>query len=137
MPHPSPTVVLPLDPPITVEFSFVLLERIEETTGKTLNDLALTDLAALAIDIPDGQKPTREQAIEAMKRVRLTTITTFVAACLQVPRAQLGDLVPQAKLAEVFSLLAGEFVKALSAINGVAEAETPADPPAPALPASP
>lgn len=137
MPNPSPTAVLPLTPPLMVEFSYSLLERIEQATGKTVNDLALTDLAALAIDVPEGQKPTAAQALEAMKRVRLTTVTTFVAACLGCTREALQDAVPQERLSEVFGLLADKFVEALSAINGVSGRGTPASPPEPATPAQP
>lgn len=134
MPSTSPTVVLSLGVPIEVVLDYRRLEAIEDAFGKTINTIAFTDFAAFSPE--RGADP--EAIVAAMQKVSVRFVVTFIAACLGVPRENLGAIVPSDQVCKVFNQLGMAFLEAVREFNGLTASPavktggSEADPPMPA-----
>lgn len=135
MPSPSAAPSVRLEqttPPMVVTFDFGTLERIEEQTGKTINELVLEDLEPF---MPTGEKPETPEAkakmakanIARFKRQRFSFVVGFVAACLRSSREELSSIVKPEKLLVVLGALCGPFIEAVQQINGMSDDEEEAE----------
>lgn len=128
MPTPTaaPSVTLDLDPVRLVVFDYGLLEGLEDRLGKTVNAIAFDDFGAMAV----ADKASPSAVMEAMRRVSVKFVVSFVAACLGCDRAAVGTIVPPEKMSAVFNALAAAFFEAIRQFNGMAveNPQTPAEP---------
>ncbi len=103
-----------------VVFDFDRLVAIEAAMGRTALQ-TLSEFATYAPAVPDGQEPTPEQAREAAERFSVTTVGKFVAGCLGISPAEVGQKVPMGQIRDVFSALVPGFVDAVRQLSGTAE----------------
>lgn len=130
-PNSPPSVRLDYTtPPMVITFDFGTLEAIEAAMGRTINEIAFNEIANLA---PADETPGAQ--LEAMKRLSITFVRSFVCACLRCTREQLDAIVPRQRLSSAFIDLGLGFFGAVKEFNGIdSAAEQPAaDPQIPSV----
>ena len=120
---PAPTATLPLEPPVTVEFTMARLEAIEDATGKTCNDLMLTEFREW---VRAGDKDETPEAREgAQKRISVKVARRFLAGVLGCTLDQLECLIQIDQVMDCATAAIGPFVRSMAMLNGGKQAAEP------------
>src|ERR1044071_757036 len=118
MPPTSPSATVQTEPPRTVTFDYARLEAIELALDKGVLQIVQEQMAMRPPDVTPGERPTTEQAEEALKRLRFGFASRFVAACLDITVEQLAAIIPPRQLPWEYFALAAGFARAMNQLSG-------------------
>lgn len=131
MPRPAPTATIKLatGAELAITFDLAMLERIEDATGRTVNQILFEDLASWFDS--QGDETPEQRAARLVTRVRAKFVRTFLAAALGLGDAGAVDAaVGLYGAMSAFQAAVAAFAEAVIAFNGgeQADAEGGAEP---------
>lgn len=119
----SPTITITLDKPYTIEFDLGCIQRIEDKTDRGCFDLAQRIFEVFA-EFPKpttenpNPKPSPEQAMNAMRKVRAGEALKFIAACIGCDVDAAAKIVPKSALLSTYFDLGAAFASSVQELGG-------------------
>lgn len=134
MPRPAPTATIQLADGTSrqITFDLAMLEQIEDSTGKSVNQILFDDLAAVigGEPVPEGLTPEeraaveRERAAKMVRNVRASFVRSFLAAVLGLSdAAAVSEAVGLAGAMPAFTAAVAAFGEAVISFNGGEQAD--------------
>lgn len=136
MPSPKPVVLLDGDRPITAVFDMNRLVAIEIATGKTCNELLISDFREWARAGDMDEDPQARDV--ALRRFSIGTVRSFLAGVLGCEPDEVQGLIPPRSWMKAFAAAMAGFGAAVAELNGLDETGKSAEPdPTSRTPAAP